>query len=224
MRARRRIARSARRRRRSRESTRDHLRRPQGITVGPRAQPYLWRDPGQSDPFFGLLPRRAVVPARSRGQGGAPDGRTILTAARTGASSLVGEELVGESHAGRVLIRCGDRVVDGAGVGARAPSLISVHAAFRYSAGSCGDMMNRWGVPAGAAARSFEVAAPCSGRGGRGWAGAGRGRRGVGGRGRARGGGGAGRGGGGGGARAGRGGGGGGGGVGGQGEAWCSWG
>jgi len=28
----------------------------------------------------------AAVPARSRGQGGAPDGRTTLTAARTGRS------------------------------------------------------------------------------------------------------------------------------------------
>jgi pimeloyl-ACP methyl ester carboxylesterase len=87
--------------------------------------------PGQPDRFFDLLPRREVASARSRGQGGAPGGRTTLTAARTEASSLAGEKVVGESRVGRLLVRCADRVVDGAGVGARAPSLISVHAGFR---------------------------------------------------------------------------------------------
>jgi len=50
---------------------------------------------GQPGSFFGLVRRLVAMPVRCRGQGGAPGGRTTLTAARTGASSLAAEEAVG---------------------------------------------------------------------------------------------------------------------------------
>src|SRR4051812_25106624 len=90
---------------------------------------------------LGLVRWLEVVSARSRGQGGAPCGRTTLTAARTGACwpPRNRAQMRVQVDGGSWLRREGRRS-DGRGCSARAPGLISVHAAVGGAAG-CGDMM-----------------------------------------------------------------------------------
>src|SRR3954452_6397180 len=119
---------------------------PRSTGFGPVSEPpYLWRGPRVNRfVVLGLVRWRGWMSARSRGQGGAPGGRTTLTAARTGSSWSPRRRTRGTSGQRRLLTRRDGRsklrdqaVVRGRPALSRCTELLL----WRHD--------GRWGVPAG---------------------------------------------------------------------------
>src|SRR4051812_15604693 len=133
--------------------------------------------PGATGSFFGLVRRLVITPVRCRGQGGAPRGRTTLTAARTGASSLPRRRRSVASGQWRLPVRLGGREDDGdLGRCAGAQPYLGTRSDWCWLRRHD----DRWGVPAGTRPLILLRPARWSGCAGGGPTGAGRGHRWVG--------------------------------------------